>query len=202
MESDDLKSLWEAYDKKLDRNLQFNENLLRKMNLDKAKRELNMPLTLEVLNMIAHFFFALYLIIVSWLIFEQLHYSIPGFIAAGATLTLLGISIIKARKLFRMDYYENTVLKLLQQIYDLQSFKYRIGRAELILGIIALIAMWPLVLITGFEIDIYANIWPLIIAVTIASIIALPLAIRTDRYYRKKLKNTTSLLEEIQELEN
>ena len=50
MELDDLKNAWTQYDKKLAVNLKFNEDLLRKMNLNNSKKELQKPLIYELIG--------------------------------------------------------------------------------------------------------------------------------------------------------
>jgi len=41
MELDILKEAWTTHNKKLDQNLKLNETLLRRLNLDNAKKEMN-----------------------------------------------------------------------------------------------------------------------------------------------------------------
>ena len=48
MELDDLKGAWAQYDKKLSANLKFNEELFKKLNLDKSRREMSGPLNYEI----------------------------------------------------------------------------------------------------------------------------------------------------------
>jgi len=64
MELDDLKNIWAQYDKKLSDNLKLNEDLLRRMNLDKSKQEMQKPLNYKIASVILNLFFLLFLVIV------------------------------------------------------------------------------------------------------------------------------------------
>jgi hypothetical protein len=52
MELDELKNMWSDYDKKLDKSLKLNIQLLRKINLDKAKNKLRKLMILKLMEMI------------------------------------------------------------------------------------------------------------------------------------------------------
>ena len=52
MELDDLKNTWSQYDKMLADNLRLNEELLRKLNLNSSKREMQKVLVYELINIV------------------------------------------------------------------------------------------------------------------------------------------------------
>ncbi|HWZ14710.1 MAG TPA: hypothetical protein VNW95_05680 [Mucilaginibacter sp.] len=52
MELEELKTLWSDYDKKLDKNLQLNMLLLRKMNFDKARFKIKSFFVLKIVEML------------------------------------------------------------------------------------------------------------------------------------------------------
>ena len=52
MELDDIKNTWASYDEKLNKSLKLNEELLRKLNLDKSKREMKGPFYYETTSLI------------------------------------------------------------------------------------------------------------------------------------------------------
>jgi hypothetical protein len=52
MELQELKNIWAEYDRKLDRNLHLNMQLLRQMNFDKVKNKLSKLLFFKVIEMI------------------------------------------------------------------------------------------------------------------------------------------------------
>jgi len=57
MELDDFKSMWAKYDKKLSANLKFNEELLRRMSIDKSKRVLLKPIYMFYTKVLIVFIF-------------------------------------------------------------------------------------------------------------------------------------------------
>ena len=53
MELDELKSAWAQYDKKLSKSLELNVELLKKLNVDRSKSELQKPLRAEATGVVA-----------------------------------------------------------------------------------------------------------------------------------------------------
>ena len=202
MDSEELKSLWSDYDKKLEQNLKLNLEMLKKMNLDRASGEMKKPMFAELFNIIGTFIFASYLISLSVLLIDQYKYSIPGIICTISVLTIMVFSLIRITRLRNMDYFDGSILQLQKQIYNFQILRSRLGRIELLATITAIVTMWPIVIITGFEIDVYSNIMVILLALVTTVAIAAPIGVWHERAYRRKIKKTQQLFEEIQELES
>ncbi len=130
-----------------------------------------------------------------------LHQFINELAPANKALLLLLLSLNRVLKIHKMDYYNSSVLTLQKQLYDLQYTRYRFGRLELVLNILAAVLMWPIVLYTGFEMEVYENPWVLGIALLVVAVIAVPIVIPLERSYRNRLKNAEQLLKEIEALE-
>jgi len=62
MELEELKTLWSEYDRKLDKNLQMNMQLLRKINFDKARFKMKTLFLFKLSEMIIWMFIFIYLI--------------------------------------------------------------------------------------------------------------------------------------------
>ena len=201
MKTEELNNLWEIYNNKLDKSLALNEQLLRKVNMDGMKKELAKPITSEIFSIVFTCLLIIYLVVVSVLLSSLLRFSIPGFIAAGSAIALVGFAIGRVNTFKNLDYVNSSVLMLQKDLYELQRKRSRSGRLELFLGICSATLMWPLVLYTGFEIDVYESVSAWLLTVSGVALIALPVTILHEKYYRKKIKNAEALLIEIGDLE-
>ena len=201
MELEQFKNIWENQDKKLDANLKVNTALLRRLNFDKAQRELRKPKIGELIQIIATFILSVYLVWISVLIWDKYEFAIPSSLAAMASMGIMVIAIIRYRQLLAINFYDDSIIGLQKRLYELQNFLLKIGKLELGLNIIALIMMWPIILVTGFDIDIYLNLSYMILVLAIVGIIALPLGLSYWKGYQQKLTNAANLLKEIEELE-
>ncbi|MEM8891495.1 MAG: hypothetical protein AAGD28_26180, partial [Bacteroidota bacterium] len=92
------------------------------------------------------------------------------------------------------------VLELQKRLYDLQHYRTKMGGLEIILGAILLLAIWPIILWTGFEIDIYENAQLLGFTIALCAILGITVGIAYEGFYRRKMRNTEILLKEIRVL--
>lgn len=202
MELDDLKGAWAHYDKKLTENLKFNEELLRKMNLNNSKREMQKPLIYELIGIAVLFFMIIYVVAYSIRFIEEPKYSIPGFIAAIVGLVYLIFGIYRANRFLNVDYFCSSVLKLQMDITKLKKLVLRLRKYELLLIPILAIPLLPLLFKAIHNIDIYQNFRLLIIEIVLILGIGYPLTFWINKYlYDKKFKNTEKLLEELERFE-
>ena len=201
MEAEEVNNIWQNYDAKLEKTLRLNEVILKKINLDGARRELNKPIVSEISTIVCSALFAAYLITVSAMLLETPRYAIPGFSAGASTLALIWFAIVRIHSFRKLDYTSSTTLQLQKQLHDFQLKRYRSGRSELALGLCAATLMWPLVLYTGFNIDVYQEFSVWVLAVVLVAIFAIPFTILHEKYYRKKIENTQTLLREIIDFE-
>ncbi|MEA4840954.1 MAG: hypothetical protein VB110_08130 [Bacteroidales bacterium] len=203
MELDDLKSAWAQYDKKLAVNLKFNQELLRKMNLNIFKKELQKPLIYELSGVAVMFIFMIYVVASSIRFIDEPKYCIPGFISALLGLVFLVYAIIKANKFLSIDYYGSSVLKLQKEIATLNRQVLRLRKYELVLFPFLVLPLLPILFKTIHNIDIYQNIKLLSIEVILILGIGFPLTLWINKHlYDKKFKNAERLLQEIEKFES
>jgi hypothetical protein len=126
MEFDDLKRLWEAYDKKLGDNLRLNEELLRRSNLDRSRRAMRAPSAMHWLDVAV---IALYVpFILVWTIRygrEPLFLVCGGISIAFFLYSLIWSDIRGLGMLRRMDFYNSSVVTLQRQLADYDRFSHR-----------------------------------------------------------------------------
>jgi hypothetical protein len=128
MELDELKQIWSQYDKKLNENLKFNEELLKKMNLNRAKQELQKPFNCELINMTIMFFTIVFVIAFSIRLIAEIQFSLTGFVGVLLGIIYLIFSIIKANRFAKIDYYNSTIVKLQKDLTLLKTFILRLRK--------------------------------------------------------------------------
>lgn len=201
MDLEKMESLWAQHNTKLEQNLKLQEELLRELKLTQAKRELSRPLFSEILSSILTAMFVIYLGAVSFALLDEFRFSLPGFIAAGSAAFLIYFAVLRISKIKRLDERSASVLELQKRFYALQHYRSQVGRWEIVLGAILLLAIWPIILWTGFGVDLYESSWLLGITVGACALIGIPVGIWYGRFYRRKMGNTEILLSEIKDLE-
>jgi hypothetical protein len=108
MELDELKDLWSEYDRKLDKSLRLNRQLLRQLNLDKARSKLRKLMVIKILELAIQFVTVGFLIyyavrsIERWM-FLFLAIVLIGFVLACTLLSFRQINIILQLKLGYSD---------------------------------------------------------------------------------------------------
>jgi hypothetical protein len=202
MELDELKDAWTQYNKNLALNLKFNEELLRKMNFNNSKKELQKPLIYELLGVAVMFILIVYVTASSIRFINEPKYCIPGFISALIGLVLLIFAIIKANKFLGIDYYGSSVVKLQKDITTLNRLVLRLRKYESVLFPILVLPLLPLLFKVIHNIDIYQNIKLFSIEIILILGTGLPVALWINKHlYDKGFKNTERLLQEIDKFE-
>ena len=202
MELDDLKKSWTEYDKKLSDNLKFNEELLRKMNLNSSRRELQKPLLYEFGNVLILFSLIIYSISTSIKLFEEPKYLIPGIILGLIALAGLVFTIIKVNQFLSIDYYGSPIVKLQKDIASLKNTILKYRQIELIMLPILIALLLPLVFKTIHGIDLYQKFKLFSVEIIIILAISIPVTIWINKnLYDKKFTNVTRLLTELDKFE-
>lgn len=203
MELDDFKSAWEQYNRNLAIYLKVNEELLRKMNFNNSKKELDKPLIYELLGVAVMFILIVYVVASSFRFISELKYCIPGFISASIGLVFLIFAIIKANKFLSIDYYSSSVVKLQKDITLLNRLVLRLRKYELVLFPLLILPLLPLLFKAIYNRDIYQNIKLFSIEVILILGIGYPFALWINKHlYDEKFKNTEKLLQEIDKFES
>jgi hypothetical protein len=202
MELDELKATWAQYDKKLSQNLKFNEELLKKMNLEKSRKELQKPLMYEIAGVLIGFVFFVYTTAVSIRFVDEPKYAVPGFVAAVVCLAYTVFSVIKANKFLSIDYYNSSVLKLQKDIARLNKLVLRLRKYELLMFPLFVLPLLPVLIKAINNVDIYANTTLLIFEIVFTMGIGYPLCFWINKQlYDKKFRNTVQFLKEIEAFE-
>jgi len=202
MELDDFKTAWAKYDRKLTENLKLNEELLKKLNLDKSKREMSSPLNYEIGSAIITFLLVLFLGGATIRFASDLRYSIPGLIATLLTLFGFVSSLIKINTITKIDFNNASVIALQKSINILKQKVLLYRKVEYYVFPIYAISFAPIFLKAYKNIDIFSKSHAFFIWILIALIIYYPLAIWYYKIgYDAKLKNTSDFLDELSRFE-
>lgn len=203
MELDDLKNAWTQYDKQLAESLKFNEDLLRKLNLNNSKKELQKPLIYELIGVAVIFILIVYVVVYSIRFIDEPKYCVPGFFSAIIGMAFLMFAIIKANRFLSIDYYGSSVVKLQKDIAILNRLVLRLRKYELALFPVLILPILPLLFKAIHNIDIYHNIKLFTIEIILILGIGFPLTLWINKHlYDKKFKNTERFLQEIDNFES
>lgn len=202
MELDDFKGAWAQYDKKLSENLKFNEELLRKMNLDKAKQELQKPINTEILSIIIIFLSIVFVTGFSIRLIDEIQYSIAGFAGVVIGIIYLIFSITKVNKFIKIDYYNSSIVQLQKELSLLKNLILRFRKIELILLPFLVITILPIAFKAIHNINIYERLGIFILEVGFILGISIPVGFWVNmNIYDKKLKDAEMFLKEIDNFE-
>lgn len=203
MELEDLTQAWAKYDQKLSNNLRLNEELLKKINLNSSKKEMQKPLITEICNIVI-------ITVVIVLLFSalfRLRYEII-YVSHCTAAILLAIpyfifSTIKINRLTKIDYYDTPIIELQKDIATVKRLTFAFRKYELALIPFLLIAFLPVLFKLVHNINLYHNITLFVIEVVVALAIGYPLGIWLNKHlYDKKFKNVEKLLQDISNFES
>ncbi len=203
MELDDLKNTWSQYDKMLADNLRLNEELLRKLNLNSSKREMQKVLVYELINIVTAVLVIIFTLWLSVYYINLLRFCIPGFITIAVSAVYLILGIIRTKGLLNIDYYGSPVVKVQTEILTLKRKTLHLRKYELILLPLLLLPLLPLLFKFVHNIDIYKELSLLVFEVVLITGLAYPLLMWTYKhFYDKKFKNAENLLAELDKFKN
>jgi hypothetical protein len=203
MELDDLKSAWAQYDKKLTNHLRLNEELLRKWNLESAKRELQKPLQYELTGVVGQFVLIFTTVAFSVKVIDEPKYCVPGFIAAVFEIVGLVFAILKTNKFMNIDHYGTPILKLQKEIASVNKLVLLLRKYELILIPLVVLPSLPLIFKVLKHVDIYSHIELFSVAALLILGIGIPLTLWINKHlYDKKFQASAKLLKEIEDYES
>ena len=203
MELEELRNHYTQYDKKLSLNLKFNEELLRKMNLDSFRKEIQKPYIYEIINVIVCFIIFSCFLACSFEVFYDIKYSLSGFISSFITLIYIILSLIKIGKFTKIDYYNSPIIKLQKDLMSLKAIILRMRKLELTMLPLVIVAMFPILFKCIYNANIYTNVTLFITMVVIFLCVNFPLAFWLNKnIYDKKLKNANDFLDDLKRFEN
>lgn len=198
MELDDIKSVWAKYDKKLSENLKFNEELLRRMSLDKSKRVLSKPIYIFYIKTFIVFIIFVFVLNFSLKIIDQPLYCILGFTSAFVSLVYGVLTILKINRYQGIDYSNSSIIELQLEIASLKVWILRLRKFELIL-IAPFTVSFLAICYKSTGIDIYSHLRFFIIELVIVLAIGVVLYFLFNKFlYVRKLNEAEQYLKEIE----
>ena len=202
MEIDELKTVWAKYDKKLTENLKLNGELLRKMNLDKSKREMNTPLNSEIMGVVIGGIFLAFFLSATLRFSGEFKFFISGILTNAICIIITALSIKKIKLLSSIDYYNSSIVDLQKSILNFKRILIQYKKVELIGGFFLAIVMSPILVKALRNVDVYTNPWRYAGAAIFALIVGYPIGIwMYKNWYEKKIQNTEQFLKEIEKFE-
>jgi len=202
MELEELKSVWAQYDKKLSQNLKLNEELLRKMNLEKSKKEMDTPLTYEFVSATGCTIFLLFIASATIIHSNELKFLVPGIITSIIIAIWVYNSISKIKLLTNIEYYGFSIVEL-QKSINTFTLKYQKSKKFELYSIpVFAISAAPILGISLRNFDIYDYPIRFIIAIVLGLLLGYPVTIwGYKNLYDKKIRNTTKFLDELSRFE-
>ena len=123
-----LQSIWNAYDKKLEKSLQLNIKLFESLQTDKAKSKLNALLSVKIIGIVLGILWVLFLgVLVYGTGFKNLYFTV----SAGAILVFSAVGIatyIKHISLINQIDYTGSITNTQQKLAALQVSTINITR--------------------------------------------------------------------------
>jgi hypothetical protein len=204
MELDVLKDAWASHNQKLDKNLKLNESLLRRMNLDNAKTEMNKPLVMELLNMSFLFVVTLYVLVLPFKMLENSIFSITGFISLGFAIGFIAMGLIRIKRMLNLNYDNSTIVTLQKKLAKTKVLILKFRKIEYLMLPFYTITVAPILLKGLLDQDIYSMLqntyMQLLVGIGIIVIVALTLWSNTY-FYDRKMKSAQHSLAELIEYE-
>lgn len=202
MELEELKQAWNQYDKKLEENLKFNEMLLKKMNLEKSKKELNVPYIYEIVGVIIISVLIIYMFSIALQLKDEMKYFLPSIISIAIGIYALLMTIKKIRLFSALNFFDDSVIQLQKKLLKIKTEIIKARKYEYSFIPFLIITLLPPLFKVIHNIDIYSDIKLFILRIVIATVIGAPLAIWINRnLYDKKLNAAETYLREIEEFE-
>ena len=200
MELDILKEAWTTHNKKLDQNLKLNETLLKRLNLDHAKKEMNKPLIMEIVNTCFLFLVTCYVLVLSFQMLTDTQFSIPGFISVLFATGFMIMGIIRIKRMLDLDYDNPSIITLQKKLTQTKVLVLKFRKIEYLTLPFYVLTLAPILLKGMLSQDIYSLIqhtyMQIIVIVGIIVMVLLTLWSNTF-YYDRKLKSAEQSLSEL-----
>lgn len=202
MELDDLKNAWTKYDKRLTENLKFNEELLRKINLDRSKREMSTPLYYEFFTIIGGGILVLFILSSTLRFADNLVLLLSGILTIAMCLFGSVFTMQKINLLSKIDYYNSSILDLQKALAKVKKKYLQYKRGEIFLFPIFTLLAIPIVAKGLRNFDILAHSERYFIAIISALALGYPILIWIYKnWYEKQLQNADEFLKELNRFE-
>jgi hypothetical protein len=199
MESDEIKQLWSQYDKKLNENLAFNEEILKRMNLNNTRQGLQKPFAMELITIVILFFTIISVTAFSIRLIDELQFSLFGLAGVLIALTYLIFALMKANRFLQIDYYNSGIVRLQKDLALLKTFVLRLRKIEGILLPFLVIAVLPVGIKIINNINIFEKLWLFFAEVCFILGVSYAVGYWSNKHvYDKKLKEAEMFFKEIE----
>jgi hypothetical protein len=107
MDLEEIKNMWGDYDEKLDKNLQLNLQLLKRMNFDKAKFRMRWLLVLKTVEMCWLFFLVQYFADFTIRNFSEPRFCIPAIILGLVGIGYFALDVVQLSLIMQLQLKDN-----------------------------------------------------------------------------------------------
>lgn len=172
------------------------------MNLENSKREMQHPLVLEVIGLVVAFMAVLFLTVSSFRFISEPEFCIPGFLAALIGVVYFVFSAIKVNRMTAIDYHGWPVVRLQRELARLNKLVLDFRMVEYILAPFWVILLFPVLLRTLNNINIYREGGVFVVAVLASLAIGVSVGIWLNRHMvDRKMEHARRLLAEVEQFE-
>lgn len=203
MELDDMKNMWQQYDKALQDNKVLNEKIIRMMMKDKSGTQLNKILNFEYLNVTVCGMVLLGLLLHMGMLGSSMTMILAYSFAVLTTAGFLWFCIYKIKLLTKVDFGINTVTDAAQRVQQLRLLIVKERLSALILTPFYLGSLFIVFVKWIHRVDLMDNfhhMHMLLFVVLFASIISIGVSLYIyQRLYFNSFKSILSNLKEIEE---
>lgn len=198
MELDDLKQAWSQYDTKLTENLKTNRELLKNMNLDRAKSAMDTPKNYEFFNVIIGFIVLVFIAKSTVEYASDIRLLISGLFSLIWLALTFYFSVVRLKCIMNLDFFNQTIINTQNQLNTFKRKYLCFKKIEMYTFPIFIIVFPPIIgkALRGF--DILSHPMRYSIAVIIGLVFAYPIMIWIYKnWYDKKLNATNQFLTEL-----
>lgn len=200
MELDELKNLWQAEHKNLENRIKLNEELLMKMNMEKATGDINKIISISLLGRNMALIYCLISLGLAFSMIDSIEYSIPAILGALAMLWSF-ISHLSIKK----PNYKDSIIQLHKTICTFKIHLAANAKYDIIIVAFWFLSVVPIFLKIVYNVSLYHNNQPLAIFYLVAGIVLTVTIILSRNAYAKydsQLKIAEDQLAELIDFEN
>lgn len=201
MELDQLKANWSQHNTLLEKNIALNEELLKNMQLDKAKSALQKPYVAEVLALfILSFTAILWATQIPSLAYNNLYLGM-GILVLIVLISSAFIAWTKIKAAQKINFYKSDIITIQEGLVNFKTTVQKMVYFEVLL-VTTLLMCLPAIfkVLKGKDLFELAHPTPVYIYLGITIFLITPLALwLIPKVYYKQIKNAEEMLKEIDE---
>lgn len=200
-EFDELKSFWEEKNKALEHKISVNEELLTRLNMDKAISEFDKLLKLSIVGRYSALVFFIASFVFASFVFYDFEYSIPQFIGGIAMLW----SFIFHSRLPKAKYENISIIKMLEKVNTFHKYTFDTAKYDIGVTMFGFLVFLPVYLKLIFKMSVYTSLRHFLIFIGLYALFSIYMYIGCKGMYKgydEKLTRISNNLKEITTLEN